>query len=62
MEKTTHDSMQAPVDKAKLYAAQKAAVELRAVFANLSPVERAAARMTKEYRAIEELVKAVEAL
>lgn len=62
MEKTTHDSMQAPVDKAKLYDAQAAAVELRKIFANLSPMERAAARLTKEYRAIERLVSAVEAL
>ena len=56
------ESMQAPVDKAKLYEAQAAAVDCRKVFADMSPVERAAARLTKEYRAIERLVSAVEAL
>lgn len=52
----------AEVEKEKLYAAQTAAVELRKIFADMRPMERAAARLTKEYKAIERLVEAVERL
>jgi hypothetical protein len=52
----------AEVEKEKLYTAQTAAVELRKIFADMRPMERAAARLTKEYRAIERLVEAVEQL
>lgn len=52
----------AAVEKAKLYEAQQRAIEVRQVFADLSPIQRAGARLTKEYKAIERLVEAVERL
>jgi hypothetical protein len=56
------DAAFATIEKAKLYEVQQRAVEIRGLFAALSPMERAAARLTKEYKAIERLVEAVERL
>jgi hypothetical protein len=56
------DPLFATVEKATLYQVQQQAVEIRKLFADLSPMERAAARLTKEYKAIERLVEAVERL
>lgn len=52
----------AEIEKEKLYAAQAAAIELRKIFADMGPIDRAVARKTKEYKAVERLVEAVERL